>query len=486
MPSESKHTTGLIWFRRDLRVHDNPALSHACSQHSRVVGLYIVTPGQWDRHDVGSNHRWFVLEHVKALRGELEALNIPLIVVEKHLYSDCIAALGDAVEQFDVSAVYVNTEWEVNELARDSACEAALGEQGISFCKSNDQTIMPPGSVTTKDGRYFKVFTPFKKAFVKAAQGLDFDPLPKPRKRNEMLPVSKRALGQIPVVTPTCQRKWAVGETHARRSLKAFVQQDIFEYKNLRDFPAKDNTSRLSPYLAVGALSLRECFYEALRANDYSFEGGSDGAACWISELIWREFYKHLVVGFPKVCKHKPFNQEYRSVPWRQADQEFADWCAGRTGFPIVDAAMKQLVTEGWMHNRLRMVVAMFLTKHLLIDWRRGERFFAEHLVDFDFAANNGGWQWSASTGADAAPYFRIFNPVRQSERFDPDGDFIRKYVPELKQLSSKAIHAPSPIEAEEAGYPTMITDHRFAVDRAKQTFKTAKEQQQYATEQAV
>ncbi|MDX1695665.1 MAG: deoxyribodipyrimidine photo-lyase [Ketobacteraceae bacterium] len=486
MTSDTNKTTALVWFRRDLRVYDHPALTEACRNHKQVMGVYLHTPTQWDRHDVGNNHRWFLLEHLRDLRQSLDKLNIPLVVISRKLFSDSAEALVKLALKHDVSHLYLNGEWEVNELERDSACKAALEKEGIGFHKSNDQTIMLPGTITTNDGHYYKVFTPFRKAFIKAAQGFDFDPLPRPSRRKDNITISERDQGSIPKVKPDLKSEWTIGEAHARHALKAFVQKEIFDYKRYRDFPALDNTSRLSPYLAVGALSLRECFYEALRANDYSFEGVSEGAACWVSELIWREFYKHLMVGFPKVCKHRAFNADYSKIPWRSASKDFAAWCEGRTGYPLVDAAMKQLVQEGWMHNRLRMVVAMFLTKHLLIDWREGERFFARHLVDLDFSANNGGWQWSASTGADAAPYFRIFNPVRQSERFDPDGEFIRHYLPELASLSNKSIHAPSPMEATDLGYPQVITDHSFAVDRAKQTFRTAKEQQQYATEQAV
>lgn len=483
MTSDMDSKTALVWFRKDLRLHDNPALTQACRECDRVLAIYIATPEQWDRHDVGANQRWFTLAHVQDLRAALEQLGIPLILVKGDRFSHCPDQLLKTCRKYDVSDLYLNGEWEVNELERDAACKAVLDDAGIRVHKSNDQTLLLPGTVTTKDGAFFKVFTPFKKAFIKQVQGMDFTPLPKPRKRSEGVIIGNRALGAIPSVKPTCKREWPIGENHARRQLKNFVKEKITDYKKLRDFPATDNTSRLSPYLAVGALSLRECFFQALTANNHSFEGGNEGAACWINELIWREFYKHLMVGFPRVCKHKPFNYDYGGVPWRNAREDFKAWCEGRTGYPIVDAAMKQLVHEGWMHNRLRMVVAMFLSKHLLIDWRLGERFFCEQLIDLDLAANNGGWQWSASTGADAAPYFRIFNPIRQSERFDPEGDFIRHYLPELETLSNKSIHAPNPMEAEALEYPAMITEHRFAVDRAKQTFRTAKEQSAQATE---
>lgn len=486
MTTKKRESTALVWFRRDLRTHDNPALSAACSGHQSVIAVYFYTPLQSDRHDIGANHRWFTLAHVAALRDDLEQLGIPLLVREEPLFRDCPATLLDIAQRFDAEDVYLNSELEINEHQRDADAASHLEQAGVRLHTSHDQTIFIPGTITTQGGHFYKVFTPFKKAFITKAQGLEIDPLSKPRKISAPLDIDPRDLGEISNITPTCKKRWAIGETHARRALKAFVEHGIFEYKKQRDFPAVDATSRLSPYLAVGAISLRECLYEALKANSYSFEGGSEGIACWISELIWREFYKHLMIGFPWVCKHAAFNAEYSGVPWREAPADFQAWCEGRTGYPLVDAAMKQLVAEGWMHNRLRMVVAMFLTKHLLIDWRLGEKFFAQHLVDFDLAANNGGWQWSASTGADAAPYFRIFSPVRQSERFDPDGEFIKHYLPELAALGSKSIHSPSPLEAAAADYPQPITEHRFAVDRAKQTFRTAKEQQPNITEHAL
>jgi deoxyribodipyrimidine photo-lyase len=230
----------------------------------------------------------------------------------------------------------------------------------------------------------------------------------------------------------------------------------------------------LSPYLAVGAVSLRQCLWSALDANQGRLEGGNQGLSTWINELIWREFYKHIVRGFPEVCRYRPFKADTASIPWRHDAQLFQQWCRGLTGFPLVDAAMRQLNETGWMHNRLRMVTAMFLTKHLLVDWRWGERYFMNKLVDADFAANNGGWQWSASTGADAAPYFRVFNPTRQSQRFDPEGRFIRRYLPHMAGLDNAAIHDPAPLERAAIGYPMPIVDHALAVKQVKTLFQAA------------
>lgn len=477
---------GLVWFRSDLRTRDNPALYAACQECRQVLAVFMVPRQQWNTHGLGANRQWFTLKNLSVLRDQLGQLNIPLLVVETDTYKKSAAELERLHKEHGFSDLYYNSELEVNESTRDSACRTTMANLGVQCHAFNDQTLANPGSVRTKEQQYFKVFTPFKKALISQIHSIDIDPLPEPNKVSKPIKIAKAALGEIPAQQPTCKRDWQAGQQFAYRELQSFTESAVYDYKALRDFPAQDNTSRLSPYLAVGALSLRQCFYEALKANNFSFADEHQGVACWINELIWREFYKHLVVGFPHVCKHRAFNREYARVPWRKADTEFKAWCDGKTGYPIVDAAMKQLVHEGWMHNRLRMVVAMFLTKHLLIDWRRGEAFFLKHLVDADFAANNGGWQWSASTGADAAPYFRIFNPIRQSERFDPDGQFIKRYLPQLEGLNPKSIHSPSPMEAEMSGYPKAIIEHKFAVERAKTTFRTAKEQQPRKTEHAL
>ncbi|HNB19211.1 MAG TPA: FAD-binding domain-containing protein, partial [Agitococcus sp.] len=264
-------------------------------------------------------------------------------------------------------------------------------------------------------------------------------------------------------------------EEAALKRLDIFCQHHIRGYKDNRDYPLHpEGTSRLSPYLAVGSISARQCFQAAI--NEQQAYGHSDGIDCWISELAWRDFYKHLMVAYPHLCKHKAFKANTDNIVWRHDQVDFQRWCEGKTGFPIVDAAMRQLNTIGWMHNRLRMVTAMFLTKDLFIDWRWGERYFMEHLIDGDLAANNGGWQWSASTGNDAAPYFRIFNPALQSQKFDANGDFIRRYVPELAHLDSKTIHEPHGKQRQLfLDYPLPMVNHKQACAFAVEQFEKIK-----------
>lgn len=278
---------------------------------------------------------------------------------------------------------------------------------------------------------------------------------------------------------PNLADRWPSGEKHALSRLKAFIDNRIADYADHRDTPSLGGTSTLSPPLAAGILSPRQCLHAALAANQNRIDSGKNGVVVWIQELIWREFHKSVLVGFPRVSRARAFKQDTERIRWKDDGKAFKAWCEGRTGYPIVDAAMRQLNATGWMHNRLRMITAAFLTKDLLIDWRKGEAYFASRLIDFDLASNNGGWQWSASTGTDAQPYFRIFNPTSQSERFDPDGAFIRKWVPELEDLPAKQIHAP----ADKAGrdlfsgldYPDPIVDHAKARDRAIKVFKDLK-----------
>jgi deoxyribodipyrimidine photo-lyase len=265
---------------------------------------------------------------------------------------------------------------------------------------------------------------------------------------------------------------WPAGTVEAQRRLRRFANSRSERYADDRDFPALDGTSALSPHLSVGSLSAGQCLHAALRGCDGTLHKAGPGIAAWVDELIWRDFYRHVIAQFPQVSRGAAFRRELDQLPWRHAPDELAAWKAGRTGYPLVDAGMRQLSQTGCMHNRMRMVTAMFLAKHLLLDWRAGERHFMELLVDGDFAANNGGWQWSASTGTDAVPYFRLFNPNTQARRFDPDGTFIRHHVPELAGAPDKALFDPA--RNPESGYARPMVDHQEARQRALATFRAA------------
>jgi deoxyribodipyrimidine photo-lyase len=270
---------------------------------------------------------------------------------------------------------------------------------------------------------------------------------------------------------------WPAGQHISKKRLRHFIDDHLFHYNQERDFPNLHGTSQLSPYLATGMISPRQCFLAALDANQNELDTGNKGAVVWMGELIWREFYKHILVAAPRVSKHKAYKEETDTIWWDHDEKLMLAWQQGQTGYPLIDAAMRQLKTTGWMHNRLRMVVAMFFTKNLFFDWRLGEKYFMSQLIDGDLAANNGGWQWSASTGTDSAPYFRIFNPLRQSERFDPEGKFILQYCPELQDFDKKSIHEPykiMPLIAAQSQYPRPIIDLKKNRDKVLAAFKLA------------
>jgi len=337
--------------------------------------------------------------------------------------------------------------------------------------------LFRPGSVLTKSGGYFQVYSQFRKVCYQRLHSALPTPIRRPAAQAPLTIASDPIPGAVPGFTPpaaSLRQLWPAGEQAANRRLLAFADEQIDYYQSERDFPARPGTSRLSAYLAAGVLSPRQCLHAALHANQGEFDSGNSGIVTWINELLWREFYKHILVGYPRVSMHRAFRPDTDALAWRQAPHELAAWQQGRTGFPLIDAAMRQLLASGWMHNRLRMVVAMFLSKNLLIDWREGERFFMRHLIDGDLAANNGGWQWSASTGTDSAPYFRIFNPLSQSQRFDPDGRFIRHWLPELSGLNNKDIHNPAAMDGlfGVVDYPRPMVDLGSSRSRALAAFK--------------
>ena len=477
--SEKIYQRGLVWLRNDLRVADNTALYRAAKGCESLAAIFIACPQTWRSHGDGDNVVAMRLRSVVQLQAALAKKNIPLYFLELPRFEDVAGALAQITEKLNIDALFANAEYPVNELARDQSVRAQLKKQQVPLELSTDRTLVPPGSVTTGDGDGYKVFTPFKRAFIAMHNnsGEAFAPLPSPRSRTaehaerwpDWIAVDgdSNLVRRIPEtvgdygVAPGGDRRvlsWAVGESAGARALKSFAEI-IDDYDRWRDFPAQKNTSRLSPYLNCGAVSIRQCVEMATGANGGRWAGTSEGATTWLSELLWREFYQHLVVSYPRVCRNKPFKPETEGVPWSNNARDFAAWRDGKTGVPIVDAAMRQLNKTGWMHNRLRMVVASFLTKNLLTDWRKGERYFMQQLVDADFAANNGGWQWAASTGTDAAPYFRVFNPYSQSKRFDPKGSFIRQYVPELADLSDRDIHCPPQDLFADHGYPPPVCD---------------------------
>lgn len=461
--------TTLVWFRNDLRVHDNPALYHACQADDDVHALFLITRNQWALHDMAPVREQFLHDQVNSLRVSLARLGIPLHVKNACDFKMSVTFAVDTARELGADSIYFNEEYELNERTRDAALRKSASEFGLRAYSYHDQCLVPPGTLLSQQGTFFKVYTPFRRACVKQLETMDLTPLPAPKRKRP--PVKDQSFASWNVPASPIIAHWPASEAEAHQRLEAFIESRAERYKDDRDFPARNATSALSPYLAVGAISLRQCLHACRMAAEGQLEPSQPGLRTWINELLWREFYRHITFGFPETCRHKAFQPDTDLIPWRGKSTLFNAWCQGQTGYPLVDAGMRQLLALGWMHNRLRMVTAMFLTKHLFTDWRLGEKFFMQHLVDGDFSANNGGWQWSASTGADAAPYFRVFNPTLQSRRFDETGEFIRHWVPELRHVPSAEIHAPSPLVAKSAGYPLPIVEHRAATDLVKQQF---------------
>ncbi len=465
----------LVWLRTDLRLRDNTALA-AAAERGPVIALFLLSPGQWREHDDAACKVDFWLRNLRELRAGLAELNIPLLVRTADRWSDAPRVLAELCRRHEIEAVHVNEEYGLHEASRDAAVKRELASQGVDLRSYLDQLLFAPGTLLTKGGSYFQVYSQFRKlCYERLNLGVPtLQPAPRAQAPLELAsdPLPERIDG-FKSPTEDLRSHWPAGEAEAHERLDAFADERLRGYQERRDFPAVDGTSQLSPYLAAGALSPRQCLHSALANNHGEFETGNSGAVSWINELLWREFYKHILVGFPRVSRHRAFREDTEKLDWRHDRQDLEAWQQGRTGFPLIDAAMRQLLATGWMHNRLRMVVAMFLTKNLLIDWREGERWFMRHLIDGDLAANNGGWQWSASTGTDAVPYFRLFNPISQSERFDPDGRFIRRWLPELAGLEGRAVHDPSKLGLFGVGsYPQPMVDLSATRARALEAFR--------------
>ncbi|MDT8989700.1 deoxyribodipyrimidine photo-lyase [Curvibacter sp. APW13] len=470
---------GLVWLRRDLRLQDNAALAAALQQCRQVHCLFVLDRDILDPLPRQDRRVAFILESLAALDSEWRAL----AGSDAH---GLLVAHGNATElvaTFAIStrarAVFHAEDYEPQARQRDAAVGRELQARGIAMVAVKDHVVFGPQEVRTRTGAPYTVFTPYLRAWVQALdarppawQPLDVDLRGRTLARPSGWAANIPRLQDIGFETPTPSAALQGGRPAALALLESF-QDRMDAYDERRDYPALKGPSYLSVHLRFGTVSIREL----LQAAQARIRTGSRGAEVWRSELAWRDFYFQILANFPHVVD-RAFKAPYDAIVWdegSEADALFDAWCEGRTGYPLVDAAMAQLNQTGYMHNRLRMVVGSFLVKNLGIDWRRGERYFAEKLNDFDLAANNGGWQWVASSGCDAQPYFRIFNPVRQSERFDPDGKFITRYLPQLAALGARHIHAPWLADADTlaradvslgGNYPMPVVDH--ARSRAK------------------
>jgi deoxyribodipyrimidine photo-lyase len=467
----TRYENALVWFRRDLRDFDHASLHHALKAARRVHCAFVFDREILDALPRPEDRRVeFIRQSVVELAASLESRGGALIV--RH------AVARDAIPQLaaelGAEAVYANHDYEPAACDRDAHVAERLSAQGIALHTAKDQVIFERDEVLSQAGRPFSVFTPYRNAWLKALTPFHVKAYPVDAYAAALAkPVPGIAL-EIPSLETMGFRRTNLAELGVvpgmtgGSALFADFRKRIDRYREARDFPARKGPSYLSVHLRFGTVSIREL---AAYAHRLALEPGGDGAATWLSELIWRDFYAQILWHHPRVTA-TAFKPEYAELRFPGHAEHFTAWCEARTGYPIVDAAMRQLNATGYMHNRLRMIAASFLVKDLLVDWRLGEKYFADTLIDFDLASNNGGWQWAASTGCDAQPYFRIFNPVTQSEKFDAEGAFIRRYVPELARLDAREIHAPwnvPPAVQQRKGvvigrdYPAPIVDHAAA-----------------------
>ena len=466
--------SALVWFRRDLRVHDHAALHHALKGHSRVYCVFVFDTKILDPLPRRDRRVEFILRAVEEVAAALADMGGALIV----RHGDPLLEIPRLVQELGVGTLYFNRDYAPEAIARDAEIKRRI--HGIDCLDFKDQVIFDRAEVMTQGNAPFSVFTPYRNAWLKKLQPADLRSWPVEAHADRLArPGSETRLPTLKELgfetTDLRDLGLPTGMSGAQALFGDFIER-IDDYAATRDFPAVKGCSQLSAHLRFGTISIRQ-----LAA--YAHAQASRSAAIWLSELIWRDFYHAILWHHPRVAT-RCFKPACDALRWDTAPDLFAAWCAGRTGYPLVDAAMRQLACSGYMHNRLRMVTASFLSKDLGLDWRQGEAWFAEKLLDFDLAANNGGWQWAASTGCDAQPWFRIFNPVAQSEKFDAEGRFIRRYVPELSRVPQKFIHTPWKMGAAEQAacgvrigrdYPAPVVDHAAARVRTLARFQAVR-----------
>ncbi len=469
--------TAIWWIRRDLRLTDQTALTAALQEAGDVVPLFVIDPALTEAKNASPKRQVFLQQALQSLDGELRQRGSRLILRR----GSPAEVLAQVAAESGAAAIYAEADYSPYARRRDAAVAHSLPLKLVG-----GPSLHHPEAVVKADGTPYTVYTPYMRAWKS-------QPLPRP---DSILPAPSRIpfpalelvseIGELNLPTDAAQI-FPANEAEAQHRLMAFAEgatPRVFQYVDLRNRLDLNGTSQLSPYLRFGMISARQAVVAVQVAEVRATEGlARKSAETWLNELIWREFYMTILYHFPDVLQQS-FRADLRQIPWRNDVQEFAAWCEGRTGYPIVDAGMRQLAHTGWMHNRARMIVASFLVKDLLVDWRWGEGFFMEHLLDGDPAANNGGWQWTAGTGTDAAPYFRIFNPVLQGEKFDPAGEYIRQWVPELTNVPDERIHKPwemTELLQAEVGvkigrdYPQPVVDHGMARRRTLDVYQMEK-----------
>lgn len=478
--TKKKFERGLVWVRRDLRLHDHTALSQALENCHEVAIVFVYDTVILNKLKNRSDRRVvFIHQSLQEVNEALSEKGSMLIFQ----HGDPIQVIPKVCEKLKIDALFFNEDYEPYAKKRDNEVCKTLNKSNVSTFQFKDQVIFSAREVLKGDGTPYRVFTPYKRSWLQKVQEPHYIEQ-KCILREDRLFSSQKIVGGLGKVVNYSLKQLGFenanlpldfqkpGTSNGKKCLKAFTKY-MNDYHDNRNFPVLDNgTSGLSVHLRFGTISVRDCVRESINSK-------SKGAQTWLSELVWRDFYQMILATNPHVVK-ETFLPKYKKIKWPGKDAHYKAWCQGKTGYPIVDAAMRQLNETGWMHNRLRMIVASFLTKDLLVDYKKGEAYFAEKLLDFDLSANNGGWQWSASTGCDAQPYFRIFNPVTQSERFDENGEFIRQYVPELASLDRKQIHFPEAAKQLPSDfklgktYPKPIVSHAEQKKHALALFKEA------------
>lgn len=473
--SSKNEVTAVWWIRRDLRLTDNQTLKAAREAANQIIPLFIIDPFFAQSAYVGKKRLAFLYVGLHQLDADLRQIGSRLIV--RHGRPQIV--LPAILAESGAAALFAEEDFSQYARRRDKK----IAEE-LPLTLVEGVAVHPPGTMLKGDGTPYTVFTPFmKNAWLERPLPRLKDILPAPQ---QLQTPTEIASGPLPA-EPTLPQDvlFQPGEAEGQCRLQAFAEDGLARYAEKRDMVSEDGTSRLSPYLRFGMISARQAIATAITAKQKAqHKEAKRSAETWLSELVWREFYINILYHFPHVLRGS-FRPEYDQIVWRNDPTEFQAWCDGRTGYPLVDAAMRQLNTTGWMHNRARMIVASFLVKDLLIDWRRGEKYFMQQLVDGDPAANNGGWQWTAGTGTDAAPYFRIFNPTTQAKKFDPDGRYIRHWIPELADVPNDFIHEPwkmPPLVQKSAGctigkaYPAPLVDHKEAREWTLAAYKKARE----------
>ncbi|WP_343128384.1 FAD-binding domain-containing protein [Buchnera aphidicola (Kurisakia onigurumii)] len=462
----------IIWFRNDLRINDNPALYHAYknSINTRCIGIFFMAINQWKKYFIPSIKIKFIHRNVLYLRKKLYVINIPLLIINNMDYISSVNYLVKFSIQENISCVYYNKEYELDEINRDNYADHQLLKNNISVKNFHGNSLYDPSLIHSQKGKSYKKFYFFKKLILKKIKKykikyISF--LPKRYKKKKLIYIEN-------LIYKKNKNNFIVGEEYALRKLKLFCKKKIKKYGINRNFPSVYGTSFLSVYLSLGIITVKQCLFYVLKKNKNNIDVKNKFFP-WINELLWREFYKYLVFHNPILSKGYTFSILEKKITWENNSYYFQSWKNGLTGYPIIDAGMRQLNNTGWMHNRLRMITASFLVKNLLVDWRKGELYFISKLMDGDYASNNGGWQWVSSFGVDHMPYFRFFNPILQSKKFDKYGLFIKRYIPELRSVPNLYIHNPHKwINKNKINinYPNPIVDLHISKQKFLEIFK--------------